>query len=86
LKLFSDRLSLIAIANEIAKLGHVGDEWRNDNAVAPPPAFPTCASFVMVVGTEISEGLSLISFKLTASSALASGLSLTAVSFWEASG
>ena len=36
-KLSSDKLSLIAGANEIARLGHVGNELRKGDAVVAPP-------------------------------------------------
>jgi hypothetical protein len=71
-KLFSDQPSLIAGAKTSAKRGHVGDEWRNDDAVPPAPPFRMSPSFAMPFATEISDSLSLSSLQPTASPALAS--------------
>jgi hypothetical protein len=73
-KLSSDKLSLIAGANEIAKVGPVGDEPRKATPSRRRPSSRISSSFETLVGTEISESLMLDSFELTASSALASGL------------
>jgi hypothetical protein len=76
-KLSSNKPSLIAGANAVAKRGHVGDEPRKGRArplvVAAPP-FRTSPSVAMPFGNAISEGLSLNRLSLTAFSALASGL------------
>jgi hypothetical protein len=48
-KLSSDKRSLIAGANESAKLGHVGDELRKGDAVVVPPFVTNQPTFRDVV-------------------------------------
>jgi hypothetical protein len=70
-KLFSDKPSLIAGANDSARLGHVGDEQWNGDAVVVPPFVTNQPTFRDAVRSRDQRELE--AYQLTAYGILCTG-------------